>query len=85
ESVVDWARSNNLVTTCADTNSEFNYFDADWKKARLVVFGSEAHGLDRFERDLMEETISIPMANGVESLNIAVSCGIIVFEAIRQT
>jgi len=79
--LIDWAKKKELIMTSADINAETNYFDADWSKPRLLIFGSEAHGLTDRERNLLDEEISIPMANGVESLNIAVSCGIILFEA----
>jgi tRNA G18 (ribose-2'-O)-methylase SpoU len=48
------------------------------------VFGSEADGLTQDELNEIEESINIPMDNNVESLNLAVSCGIILFEAKRQ-
>ena len=50
----------------------------------MLVFGSEAHGLSVGDRELLDETIRIPMASDVESLNLAVSAGIILFEARRQ-
>jgi TrmH family RNA methyltransferase len=82
--VLDWAREKNLVSICADVNSAKSYTDIDWNKPRLLIFGSEAHGLSAKERGKIDENLIIPMENGVESLNLAVSCGIILFEAKRQ-
>jgi TrmH family RNA methyltransferase len=82
--VLVWANKNNLVTTAADVNAENAYTQIDWKIPRLLIFGSEAHGLSVEDLKIIEETIYIPMENGVESLNLAVSCGIILFEAKRQ-
>ena len=81
---IAWASEQGLVSTAADISGEFSYTDVDWNVPRLLVFGSEAHGLD--ERDLasIDEKILIPMENEVESLNLAVSSGIILFEAKRQ-
>lgn len=84
EEVLQWAKTKNLVTTCADINSEKNYTEIDWKKSRLLIFGSEAHGLSSEERKKVEEDLFIPMENNVESLNLAVACGVILFEAKRQ-
>jgi len=36
------------------------------------------------ERAKINESLLIPMVNEVESLNLAVSCGVILFEAKRQ-
>jgi TrmH family RNA methyltransferase len=58
--------------------------EIDWKAPRLLVFGSEAHGLSADEREKIDENLLIPMQNRVESLNLAVACGVILFEAKRQ-
>lgn len=82
--VLDWAREQNLVSICADINSNKSYTEIDWKKPRLLIFGSEAHGLSAKEREMIDESLLIPMENNVESLNLAVSCGIILFEAKKN-
>ncbi|MGI8668652.1 MAG: TrmH family RNA methyltransferase [Aridibacter sp.] len=84
ETALKWAGENNLTTTCADINAEKSYTEVDWKKPKLLIFGSEAHGLSREERSKIEENLFIPMEKNVESLNLAVACGIILFEAKRQ-
>ena len=81
---VMYAKKNGLVTTAADVEGTICYTDIDWGKPRMLFFGSEAHGLEGGQKDQIEELITIPMHNGVESLNLAVSCGIILFEAGRQ-
>ena len=79
-----WARSRGLVLTAADTDANTCYRSIDWKIARLLVFGSEAHGLGADKVRRINELIHIPMKKPVESLNLAVSTGIILFEAKRQ-
>ncbi|MBA2738002.1 MAG: RNA methyltransferase [Pyrinomonadaceae bacterium] len=83
--VLIWAKKKNLVTTAADINAKSSYTEIDWKFPRLLIFGSEAHGLSVEDLKMIEKTIYVPMENGVESLNLAVSCGIILFEAKRQS
>lgn len=82
--VINWAAERNLSTVCADVNSQKSLWEIDWKKPRLLIFGSEAHGLSAEERDLVYEGLIIPMENDVESLNLAVSCGIVLYEAKRN-
>jgi len=81
--VLDWAKAKNFVSICADVNAEKSYLEIDWRKPRLLIFGSEAHGLSAEERNEINESLTIPMENDVESLNLAVSCGVILFEAKR--
>ena len=79
--VIRWAKEYNLTSVCADINAQKSYVEIDWKKPRLLIFGSEAHGLSAKERTEVHESLVIPMENNVESLNLAVSCGVILFEA----
>ncbi|MGI8638541.1 MAG: TrmH family RNA methyltransferase [Pyrinomonadaceae bacterium] len=83
-SVLAWAKEKNFISVCADINAEKSYLEIDWKKPSLLIFGSEAHGLSAEERERIDESLIIPMENSVESLNLAVSCGVILFEAKRQ-
>lgn len=79
-----WAKENKFSTVCADINSKKNLWEVDWKKPRLIVFGSEAHGLSEDERDQIDEDLIIPMENETESLNLAVSCAVVLYEAKRN-
>lgn len=81
---INWAKEKNVISVCADINAKKSYLEIDWRKPRLLIFGSEAHGLSVEERDVIDESLIIPMENGVESLNLAVSSGVILYEAKRQ-
>jgi TrmH family RNA methyltransferase len=82
--VAEWAKEKDLTSVCADVKAKKSYLEIDWKAPRLLVFGSEAHGLSADEREKIDENLLIPMQNRVESLNLAVACGVILFEAKRQ-
>src|SRR5205085_5397676 len=79
-----WAHEKGLVTTGTTADAETSYVNVAWNKPRMVVFGSEAHGLSGEELEMVDETIRIPMSAPVESLNLSVSAGVILFEARRQ-
>jgi TrmH family RNA methyltransferase len=82
--VIDWAKEKNLIVTAAATSGSIVYTDVDWKRPRLLLFGSEAHGLSEEKLNVVKEVIRIPMQENVESLNLAVACGVVLFEARRQ-
>ncbi|HEX6354541.1 23S rRNA (guanosine(2251)-2'-O)-methyltransferase RlmB [Actinophytocola sp.] len=50
----------------------------------VVVVGSEGRGLSRLVRESCDETVSIPMAAGVESLNASVAAGVVLAEVSRR-
>lgn len=82
--VVNWAKAREIQSVCADIRSQKSYLEIDWKVSKLLIVGSEGHGLSESERLQTDESLIIPMANEVESLNVAVACGIVLFEAKRQ-
>jgi TrmH family RNA methyltransferase len=84
DGVIEWAKDNGLVVTAADVSARRSYINVDWKKPRVLIFGSEAHGLTDAQLKKVDEQTGIPMENGIESLNLAVSAGIVLFEAKRQ-
>ena len=48
------------------------------------VLGSEDKGLRRLVREHCDELVSIPMLGSVESLNVSVAAGVVLFETVRQ-
>ncbi len=84
EEVGIWANTNGLVITATDTMAAKGHTDVDLSLPRLIIFGSEAHGLAKIDPQLIHERIRIAMNDPVESLNLAVSAGVILFEARRQ-
>lgn len=80
----EWAASNRLQTVASQTTATRSYADVDWTRPHMLLLGSEARGLPEAELQTLDEKIFIPMDKTVESLNLAVACGVILFEARRQ-
>jgi TrmH family RNA methyltransferase len=58
--------------------------DYDFARPVAVMLGGEGPGLGADELDLADERVTIPMRASVESLNVAVSAAVILYEAFRQ-
>ena len=60
-------------------------FDAiDWRGPIACFVGSEGGGLPEALLQMADRRVRIPMADPVESLNVAVSAGLLLYEARRQ-
>ncbi|MCL4507119.1 MAG: RNA methyltransferase [Chloroflexi bacterium] len=68
----------------AEAVGSCSYDSVPWRDPNAVIIGGEATGISADAHRLASGTISIPLANQVESLNAAVACGVILFEAARQ-
>ncbi len=69
----------------ATTKTDNLYFNAPFQKGDYILFGSETKGID--EKVLLEypeQCITIPMGNKGRSLNLGVSVGVVVYDALRQ-
>lgn len=70
------------------TKGKQSYIYSPFSKDCTLVFGSETKGLPTWIHTKFSENIyTIPMANkekGMRSINLAVSCGIVAYECLRQ-
>jgi tRNA (cytidine/uridine-2'-O-)-methyltransferase len=67
-----------------ETDGEHRYTDVRFAPEDYVMLGSESAGTPRALYGQMDATITIPMREGMRSLNVAMSAGIVVAEAARQ-
>ncbi len=67
-----------------DAEAPQSLYEADLKRPLAVVLGAEGTGLRRLTRERCDFLVRIPMAGSVESLNVSVAAGILLFEAQRQ-
>jgi len=74
----------NVWTIGLDGDARDQYDEVDYTVPTAFVLGAEGTGLRRLVRETCDRLVSIPMAGEVSSLNVSVSAGIALFEAVRQ-
>jgi 23S rRNA (guanosine2251-2'-O)-methyltransferase len=60
------------------------YDEVDYTLPTALVVGAEGTGMRRLVRERCDWVVSIPMRGHVQSLNVSVATGIVLFEAVRQ-
>lgn len=76
---IEFAKQNNLKYVVADMDGEDIFKSKIGFSPIGVVVGSEGQGVSDILRKNAEKLVSIPMKNGLESLNAGVSCSIIIY------
>jgi 23S rRNA (guanosine2251-2'-O)-methyltransferase len=59
-------------------------YEEDFTFPTAFVFGNEGEGIRRLVREKCDRVVTIPMENDIDSLNVSVSVGVVLFEAVRQ-
>jgi len=84
EEMIDWCRKRKIQTVCADAEASLAHTDFDWTRATALLLGPESTGFTAGEMEGATQVVRIPMHGAVESLNVSVAAGILLFEAARQ-
>jgi len=71
-----------VVGTAAD--AKMDHSDWDWTRPSALVLGGEGGGLHRLVAENCDVLVKIPMYGKIDSLNVSVAAGVILFEARRQ-
>jgi 23S rRNA (guanosine2251-2'-O)-methyltransferase len=88
--VVNLARALRRMQECgiwvvgAAHDAKASLYQLDLTVPLALVMGGEGAGLRRNVREHCDHLARLPMAGGVESLNVSVAAGICLFEAVRQ-
>lgn len=80
---LEFAKTIQTPLITADMGGE-NVFETDLPNTFGLVLGNEGQGVSKEMREICTKTIAIPMQNNLESLNVAVAGGVIMFETIRR-
>ena len=77
-------KNSGLTIMAATEKSETEYTKADFNKPLAIIMGSEGEGVSEEYLKLTDVAVKIPLSGEIESLNVSVASGVILFEAIRQ-
>ena len=77
-------KGDRLWAYVAAVDGDVHLWDADLTDGAALVFGSEGKGVRPLVRRSCDASIVIPLADGIESLNVSVAAAVTLFEARRQ-
>jgi len=84
EAILDFCRERGLSVIMGDIQGNSLYQTSLPKGPLALVVGNEGKGPSSLFRSAEVQRVTIPMAQDVESLNVAIAAGILLFEIVRQ-
>jgi len=71
------------VVACTE-HGENDIYKADLNQPVAVILGSEDTGISKACLDMSDQVANIPINGQIESLNVSVAAGVVLYEALRQ-
>lgn len=82
--LIEDLKRRNIWTVGTSLKAKMDYTEWDWKQPSALVMGSEGKGLHRLVEETCDVLVKIPLRGNIESLNVSVAAGIVLYEAVRQ-
>jgi 23S rRNA (guanosine2251-2'-O)-methyltransferase len=82
--LIEQLKQRNIWVVGAASDGSSNYTEWDWTVPSALFLGGEGTGLHRLVRERCDALVSIPLRGQIESLNVSVAAGVILYEALRQ-
>ena len=84
EKALRYLADSGLRIVAATEHSESDYTDVDYTTPVAILMGSEDVGISPECLRQATDKVRIPMAGRIESLNVSVAAGVMIYEAVRQ-
>lgn len=82
--IISYLKQHRVDLLATSLESSNVYFKVDFTKSIAVVFGNEGNGVSQALLQHAKDRLYIPLLGHVESLNVAASAAVILYEVVRQ-
>ncbi|HEX8970687.1 RNA methyltransferase [Oryzihumus sp.] len=84
EATLAWLRDNGIALVATTPDTDLDYTDVDYTGPVAISVGAEKYGLTGEVLAAADYKVRIPMVGRANSLNVATSAAIVLYEAVRQ-
>lgn len=84
KTTLNFLRQSGIKLYSASEKASKIYTQTDMTEPLCIIMGSENKGVSSQSLKMSDELIKIPMKGEIESLNVSVAAGVIIYEVIRQ-
>jgi len=84
KTTIHFLKASGLQVVAATEKAKIKYTDADFTKPTAIIMGSEEDGVSGEYLKLCDQQLAIPLQGNIQSLNVSVACGVLLYEILRQ-
>jgi 23S rRNA (guanosine2251-2'-O)-methyltransferase len=84
KNTIDFIKESGIEIIACTEKTEENYYSANFCKPVAIIMGSEEDGISAEYLKKSDVKIRIPLSGEIESLNVSVAAGVVLFEAVKQ-
>ena len=81
----DWAQENKFRLILMTTKTNESFYKFEFHSSDILLFGRESAGVPEEIHQLVDHRLTIPMKEGVRSINLSSSVALVIGEGLRQT
>ena len=81
---LQYLKDSGFRIVAATEKGDYDYTKADYTGPLCIIMGAEDTGVSYDNLALCDEWVKIPMLGTIESLNVSVAAGILIYEAVKQ-
>lgn len=81
---LQFLKDSGLQLVAATEHSDYDYTKTDFSKPVAIIMGAEDVGISEEVLQLCDARVRIPITGNIESLNVSVAAGIMMYEMVRQ-
>ncbi len=81
---IDYLKKSGLQIIAATEKAGDYHFKIDYTPPTAIIMGSEEDGISPEYIRMSDYKVSIPIIGEIESLNVSVACGVLIYEAVKQ-
>lgn len=81
---IKFLKDSGFKIIAATEKGDYDYTKADYEGPTCIIMGAEDTGVSYDNLALCDEWVKIPMLRTIESLNVSVAAGVLIYEAIKQ-
>jgi 23S rRNA (guanosine2251-2'-O)-methyltransferase len=81
---IRFLKDSGFKIVAATEKGDYDYTKANYADPVCIIMGAEDTGVPYEHLSLCDEWIKIPMRGKIESLNVSVAAGVLIYEAVKQ-